>query len=400
MTQRHYLTDSFVTRFEATIVESLDHEGRHAVILDATYFYPTGGGQPNDTGTINGIPVLDVLTRPHDLAVVHVLKSALPTGPAHAEVNWRRRFDHMQQHTGQHILTQAFVTTVNAATVGFHLSPDTVTIDLDNAVDISQIQQAERLANEVVFSGLAVIAREIPRGELEGVRIRRIPEHVTGDTLRVISVGDFDHTACGGTHVANSGQIGLIKVIRADRKAGKTRIEFRCGTRALEDYSQRLDITQALTSQLSTGLAELAESVTRLQDDLKAQQRQRNTLAGELLHYKVAELLSSAETRGDTRIVTFADDSYSVAEMRQLAKQLTEQPGVVALLGIPGDRSNVLVMASAGCAVDARAVLDAALGVLGGRGGGSSAMAQGGGVPADIDSLRRALSAAVDSITS
>ncbi|NOG49363.1 MAG: alanyl-tRNA editing protein [Chloroflexi bacterium] len=185
-----------------------------------------------------------------------MLKSALPTGPAHAEVNWRRRFDHMQQHTGQHILTQAFVTTVNAATVGFHLSPDTVTIDLDNAVDISQIQQAERLANEVVFSGLAVTAREIPRGELEGVRIRRIPEHVTGDTLRVISVGDFDHTACGGTHVANSGQIGLIKVIRADRKAGKTRIEFRCGTRALEDYSQRLDITQALTSQLSTGLAE------------------------------------------------------------------------------------------------------------------------------------------------
>lgn len=400
MTQRHYLTDSFVTRFEASIVEALAYEGRPAVILDATFFYPTGGGQPNDTGTINGVPVLDVFTRPHDLAVIHVLDSALQAGAAHAEIDWTRRFDHMQQHTGQHVLTQAFVTMADAATVGFHLSPDTVTIDLDSTVSAEHISAAERLANEVVFGGLPVIAREIPRSELEGVRIRRIPDHVTGDTLRVISIGDFDHTACGGTHVANSGQVGLIKVIRADRKAGKTRIEFRCGQRALEDYGQRLDITQALAGQLSTGLPELIDSVTRLQDDLKIQQRQRNAFASELLKYKAATLLSSAEIRSEHRVVAFANESYSAADLRQLAKLLTEQPGVVAILGVPGERSNVLVSVSDGCPVDARTVLDTALGVLGGRGGGSPAMAQGGGVPADIGELRRALRAAVDSITS
>lgn len=399
MTRRQYLTDSFTARFDATIVEALEYEGRPAVILDGTYFYPTGGGQPNDTGTINGVPVVDVLARPDDQAVIHVLDAPLSPGPARAEVDWRRRFDHMQQHTGQHILTQAFVMTAGAATVGFHLSPDTVTIDLDSPVSQDQIQAAERLANEVVFSGLAVAAREIPRSELEGVRIRRIPEHVTGDTLRVISIGDFDHTACGGTHVANSGQVGLIKVMRADRKASKTRIEFRCGARALADYSQRLDVTQTLAQQLSTGLAELVDSVTRLQDDLKAQQRQRNTLAGELLEYKAAALLSSAELRGDQRVVAFADEAYSAADLRQLAKRLTDQPDVVAILGVPGERANVIVSVAAGSPVDARAVLDVALSVLGGRGGGSPAMAQGGGVSADIAAVRRALQAACESIT-
>lgn len=396
MTQRRYLTDSYSTDFNANVLESFEIEGKPAVILDQTYFYPTGGGQPNDTGTINSVAVTDVITRPTDLMIVHVLERELPIGPARGEINWQRRFDHMQQHTGQHILTQAFVTTASAATVGFHLSRDTVTIDLDQPVTAEQIDRAELLANDIVFRAVPVLARDIRRDDLAGVRIRRIPDHVTGDTLRVISIGDFDHTACGGTHVSNSGQIGVIKVIRSDRKAGKSRVEFRCGYRALQDYGDRLRVTQRLASQLSTGLPELIDSVTRLQDDFIAQQRQRNALASELLALKASALLADAQPTDGTRVVTFADEVYSPADLRQMAALLTTEAGVVALLGVPGEKAQVMVAISKEMTIDARPILSSALEVLGGRGGGTATLAQGGGLKADIDLVRRALSAARD----
>jgi len=236
MTERLHYDDAYLLRFSARVVEHTQWEGRPAVVLDRTAFYATGGGQPHDTGILDGVGVVDVVERESDGAVVHVLAAPLPPGTVdvEGEVDRARRLDLTRQHTGQHIISAAFVEVLGANTVSFHLSADYATIDLDRSpLTAEDLARVEDLANEVVMENRPVISRFVSRDELPALTLRKPLAHA--GPVRIVEVPGFDCSACGGTHVRATGELGLIKLVRAERRGTESRVEFLCGGRALAD---------------------------------------------------------------------------------------------------------------------------------------------------------------------
>jgi len=393
MTERLYYADSYLTRFRAKVVERLTYDGKPAVILDRTCFYPTGGGQPSDRGLIGGAAVVDVVSREGDKAIIHVLADELTTDEAACELDWARRFDHMQHHTGQHILTQAFVQTCGAGTVGFHLSADTATIDLDQmALSAAQIAAAEELANQIVFESRPVTTRIVDPDAADGVRMRRLPDTLVTGGLRVVEVADFDLTACGGTHVRSTGEIGMIKVVRAEKRGGKLRIEFKCGGRALQDYRVKSDVLGRIAGALNAHFSEADAVVAKLQEDYRAAARALKAASSQLIEYEAAALIAETSIENGRRLIARIYDRRDPTEMKLLAQRLSAAEGVIALLGSTGDKAQLIFARSADRTEDMSALLKHALAQLGDvRGGGQPNMAQGGGIPADEAAIRRVI---------
>jgi len=401
---RAYYTDSYTLAFQANIESIEEWDGRPAAILDASYFYPTSGGQPHDTGELRrgetAARVVDVIDRESDGAVLHVLDRPLPPGPVAAAIDRDRRLDHMRHHTGQHILSQAFIRVAEAETVGFHLSPASVTIDLDRAdLTVAEIDAAEVLANEVVWSDAPVGIRFVTAAEAAALPLRKTPPGRDG-RLRLIDIAGFDLTACGGTHVARTGEVGLVKIARTERRGAATRVEFLCAGRALADYRARQDVVRQLGVALTTGAAELPAAVARLQDDLKAARAELKQREAALLALEAAQLLAAAEPLGAARLVRRVYTGRAPDELRRLASALIEAGGVVALLGLAGERSHLVFARSAGAPGDMGALIRPALAALGGRGGGGPALAQGGGPPADEAAVAAALATAAVTLAS
>lgn len=395
MTQRLYYDDAYTTAFDARIVERLVINGRPGVILDRTYFYPDSGGQPADTGLVNGAEVQALLVRDSDAAIIHILDHPITDATVHCQVNWPRRFDHMQHHTGQHILTQAFVQVADADTVGFHLSPDSVTIDLDRlGIPDHLVQQAEDLANQIVVENRRVSARLIPPDAADQIRMRKAPENLLTDGLRVIDIEDFDHTACGGTHVAHTGEVGLIKIVRLEKRGDRTRVEFRCGGRALCDYRTKHAVVNRLISDLTCGLDELPEAVKRLQQENRVLQQTLKAVREQLIEAEAARLLAQSQDEG-VHVIQVAFSGRDPGELRLLAAHLTAVPQVVALLGSAGEKAHLVLARSTDLNLDMNSALQTALAALGGgRGGGKPDLVQGGGQPASIEAVAGALRAA------
>jgi alanyl-tRNA synthetase len=395
MAGRLYYDDSYTTEFTARVTERLKVGERPAVILDATYFYPTAGGQPNDKGALNDANVIDVISRDEDGAVIHVLDRDLTADTVNAKIDWKRRFDLMQNHTGQHILTQAFVQAAGAQTVSFHLSDDSVTIDLDQLnLSAEKIAAAEDLANRIVQENRPVSARLIDPKDAESVRIRKIPEKMFTDGLRIIEVGGFDTTACGGTHVRATGEIAMIKVIRLEKRGDKTRVEFRCGGRALDDYREKNAVVNQLTADLTCAVGEIGGAINKLRDELKAAQSALKSTANRLIEYEARELIDAAPQYNELCVVSAVFENRDVGELKMLASKLTETAWTIALLGTAGEKSQIICARSKELPIDMNPPLKAALAVLNARGGGRPEMAQGGGVPATVDQIRSAIDAA------
>jgi len=392
MTQRRYYGDSYTRLFSSELSSIAPAEGGYAAILEATYFYPTSGGQPHDTGRLGDAGVLDVSVRESDEAVVHLLDRAVEPGPVEGHIDWSRRFDHMQQHTGQHILSQAFVRCADAPTIGFHLGTERVSIDLGSS-DLSdaRIAEAETLANQIVSGNAGVRAWFPEPGELESLALRKQPD-VKGP-IRVVAIGDFDLSACGGTHVASTGEIGLIAVLGTERLKRGVRIEFLCGGRARSDYASKHAILQEVAVSLTCSPAELGTSVARLKDAL---QQARKSLAAHRereLDAEAEQLLARATRRNGIRVVTAAWSERPIEEAKGLAQRLTSASGVVALLGIAGARTQLLLGRSEDAEFDLKPVVERVLADLGGGRGGGSRLWQGAAGPADLASVERALAA-------
>lgn len=392
MTERLYYSDAYTTHFSAQIIEHLSLHDRPAVILDRTYFYPTGGGQPFDTGTLNGIHVIEVLPRDEDGVIIHFLNELLAEDSVIGQINWSRRFDHMQHHTGQHILTQAFVQVADAKTVSFHLSPNSVTIDLDSVMLTQEkLDAAENLANQIVWENRPVTVQLRELDDQEGVRIRRMPKQLHTDGLRVIDVEGFDATACGGTHVARTGEIGIIKLLKTERRGNKTRVEFSCGTRALRDFREKARVSHLLTASLNCRLSETPDAINRLREDLKTTQSALKIATNQLLDYEAARLLSP-RTEAIT-IVAAAYENRDSGEVKRLAVKLVESPNVIALLGIPGEKATFFFARSENLSEDMGKLLKDTLAKVSGRGGGQPAFAQGGGISLDYRAVQALLEA-------
>lgn len=393
MTERLYFADSHLTHFSARVVERLTHDGKPAVILDRTGFYPTGGGQPYDLGRIAGVPVIDVVAREGDKAIIHVTTEAVAGDDVACALDWARRFDHMQHHTGQHILTQAFVQTCGVGTVGFHLSADTVTIDLDQwALTAAQIASAEDLANQIVFEARPVTTRIVDPDTAEGVRMRRLPDTLVTGGLRVVEVADFDVTACGGTHVRTTGEIGMIKVVRTEKRGDKLRVEFKCGGRALQDYRIKSDVLGRIAGGLNAHFSDADAMVAKLQEDYRSAARALKAASTQLVEYEAASLIAETEQENGRKLIRRAYDHRDPAELKLLAQRLSAADGVIALLGSAGEKALLIFARSADRTEDMNALLKRALAQLGdARGGGQPNMAQGGGVLADEAAIRRAI---------
>jgi alanyl-tRNA synthetase len=390
MTERLYYSDSYTRQFTARVVERLTFDDRPALVLDKTFFYPASGGQPFDTGRIAGATVVEVATRDSDKAVVHLLNRPLEAGEVNCEVDWGRRFDHMQQHTGQHILSQAFLRVARAETVSFHLGLESVTIDLNvEKLLPAAIDEAEDIANEAVTGNLPVRAWFPTADELSRLPLRKTPD-VDGP-LRVVAIGDFDYNACGGTHVANTGEVGLIKILKLEREKKGARVEFRCGARALSDYRRKNALVNQLAADFTCGIPEVTQSVARLRAEAQSHHKELKAAKEALLAHEATQLVAAAPASNSWRVIRQAWAERDPNEIRSLATQLAALPGTVALLGTSGAKAHLVFACAENVERDMNAALKTALATFNGRGGGNARLAQGGGVSADLPQIESAL---------
>lgn len=381
MSNCRYYEDAYTTQFQAKIIEKISDDNRYGIVLDSTYFYPESGGQPADLGTINGRSVTHVSIREADEAIVHWLDGDVGAEDRiTAVIDWPRRFDHMQQHTGQHILSQAFIQIAEAETVGFHLNETNLTIDIDRAdMTDSEIGAVERLANQAVWDNHPVTVRFVAQDEIAKLNLRKVPP-VRNGRLRLIDIQNFDLTACGGTHVSHTGSVGLIKIIKQEKRGEKTRIEFCCGNRALQDYTQKHTIVNDLTAELTTGATELLQSIIKMRQENKDAQRTIKKQHEALVASRAQQFIVNGTKIRELTLVKKLFEENDATDFRTLATHLTKEANIVVLFGQAGKRTQLLFARSAQLTGDMNQLLKAALAQLGdGGGGGSAAMAQGGG---------------------
>ncbi|MGC9359431.1 MAG: alanyl-tRNA editing protein [Anaerolineae bacterium] len=380
-TVRLYEGDPYAVAFDAEVVRSLTVDGRPAVVLDRTCFYPTSGGQPHDTGWLDGIRVLDVVGA--DDEIVHMLDVPLASDRVHGRVDWSRRRDHMQQHTGQHILSRAFLRICDAPTVSFHLGDQASTIDLDVAeLEADAVEKVLVEANDVVFADLPVDVRVYDHRNDLPETLRKAPTVEHG--IRVVSVGDYDASACCGTHVRRTGEIGTIQVTRWERAKGQVRVTFVCGGRALADHWHKTGLCHEVTALLSCGTDDVVELVAKALEDRKSAEKRVFALQERLAATEAERLRAQAEPIAGVRLVDHIFDEMAADSLRQMARDLVaDAERMVAVLATRSPSPVICVACDERADVRADALLRAAITPLGGRGGGNATLAQGGGVCAD-----------------
>ena len=375
MTERLYYTDAYAREFDATVLELVAVDGRRAAILDRTAFYPTSGGQPFDTGTLGTARVVDVVDR-DDGVVLHIVEGDVAAGPAHGRIDWDRRFEHMQQHTGQHVLSAAFDRVCQARTESFHLGIASATIDLSREVSPAQMADAELAANRVVWEDRPVQVRFVDAGEAAALPLRKEP--VRTGRLRIVEIAEFDLSACGGTHVARTGAIGNISIASAERFRGGTRVEFRCGIRTLLGYRALRDAAASASRLLSTGADDLPAAIERLQAENKDVRRSVRDLQSKLAVHEAGALAARGVTDGGTTFVVEALDGIDAGGLKTIATAIVERPGHAVILASGSKPAAIIVARAAGVSLDAAAVVKTLTAKFGGRGGGRPELAQGG----------------------
>ena len=381
--ERGYLSDPLQGDFTATVTRVEEAgDGARKVWLDRTLFYPESGGQPDDRGTLGGFKVTAVTEG--DSGVCHLVKGTLEAGDEiNGHVDMARRFDHMQQHTGQHLLSRVFVSLGGLMTVGFHLGEKASTIDLSGAASDEMIAKAEREANAAVFQDLEVSARVVGRDEYEsaleegdGLR-SRLPEGVT--SIRIVEIEDTDSSTCCGTHCLSTGMIGIIKITGTEKVRGGTRVEFLCGGRALGDYGEKHDVLTALSSEMSTDWRELGSITEKLVTENKALRKQRDALSRELAGYRAAEIGNPTGEIGGYGLVRKIFDGAGAGEVREMATKIRESGQVVVLFGMISPAPGLVFACDPSIPADMGSALREAAAVIGGKGGGGKDFAQGGG---------------------
>lgn len=393
MTQKLYLDQPYGTVFEARVVSTrpLETGNAHAVVLDRTLFYPESGGQLADGGTLGGAPVVDV-QEGADESVIHTVAGEVSASAAvSGSIDWARRFDHMQQHTGQHVLSRAFIETGGLHTVSFHMGEETCTVDLDGpAPDESAVRRAEDLANRIVEENRPIDITTVPVEALDALDLRRkVPEGVR--EARIVAVREFDRIPCCGTHVRSTGELGLIKVLKTEKVKATQRVHFKVGARAFDDYREKHAILQDLANRLTTAPADVTAKVGRLLDESQSAAKRTKTLVQRLAAAEGAKLLATARPAGERRVVVHRD--ADAAFVRALATLMQSEAGVVAILG--ADDGSVVCAASRDVTIDLAADVAAMARELGGSGGGKGGFAQLKLDPSRVDELMTRIDAYV-----
>jgi len=388
--KRLYFDNPYQVEFEAEVVGRETLQGKPALILDQTCFYPESGGQPADKGTINGIDVLDVVEDRDK--ILHVLKDDVTADKVKGIIDWETRFDHMQQHSGQHILSQCFQALFNAKTLSFHLGKSVSTVEIEMK-DITEddVDKVERLANEVVFQDEDICTYITPEELLKTVPLRKPPPKE--GHIRVVQISDFDYTACGGTHPRKTGEIGLIKILKWDRIRGNLRFEFVCGQRALSDYAMRNRILREVAIRFTVGEGDVLASVDKLFSDLKSSKKKFRKIQDNLTRYEAQEIIQEAEAN----VIVQLFDGKSADELRKLSLNIIHSGDYVTLFGTKLEGRVHLIMAcSENLSLDMRELIPLISPEIKGKGGGRPSLVELSGTKSEglqdaLDNARQAI---------
>lgn len=380
MKNKLYYTDSYIKSFTAEVVkQEQDSSGNWFVVLSQTAFYPTGGGQPFDTGWIEGVKVVNV--EEVDGEIRHYLEIPLPVEnkEVSGEIDWERRFDHMQQHAGQHILSAAFENIFEYKTVGFHLGNETVTIDLDTE-QLTEIEaeKAEELANQIILENRPIETKWVTEKELSQYPLRK--ETKVKENIRLVIIPDFDYNGCGGTHPKGTGKVRAIKILDWERQKKKVRLQFVCGERVLKQFSQKQKVLLSLTNLLNTPEQEMEQAAIRLLEGRKAMEKELEQQQELLLKYEAKELLGKCSSAG---VIGEVFQNRSIQELQKLAKLVTgENDATVVVLAAENEDRLQLVCARGASRIEKmNKLIQSGLELMNGKGGGNDSFAQGGGAP-------------------
>jgi len=383
--------DPYLKTCDAKVAALSDVEGKIGVELDQTIFYPASGGQSCDLGTINNILVLEVFEDGH--RIIHILEDSISKNESvTCAINWGRRFDHMQQHTGQHILSQAFHQIVNGKTIGFHLGTEKSTIDLNvSSLDSDIVQKVENLVNDIVFQNREVNVHEVTKEEALKMPLRKPP--TDQDLIRVLEINDFDWTGCCGTHVRRSGEVGIVKVSRADNYKSGSRVTFLCGMRAVRDYQKKSQLVNTVSQSLTAGEDEIVDILRKWKEERRQLKLRLKTLLKSALKTEAQQANENAEIVGRYRCFTLLFKDRDPSEVQSLIKIIIQSPDAIVFAGIQNERGFLFFGRSENVDVDIRPLMEMACAAISGRGGGSPAVAQGNGekaaeIPSAIEKIK------------
>lgn len=380
MQELFYYQNVMMKEFNAMIIkQEMDGQGRKYIVLDNTAFYPTGGGQPHDTGTLNNLEVIDV--EKMDDEIRHYVSEFLPenTTEVHGVLDWQRRFDHMQQHAGQHILTAAFVELFNYPTVSFHLGTETVTIDIDTA-KISDVELAavEKRANDIILENRPIETKWVTKEELTNYTLRKAVA-VTGE-IRLVIIPDFDYNGCGGTHPTSTGQIQAIKILATEKQKKKTRVHFVCGGRVLHELHWRKKGLSEAARLANVPEEGTVQAVTKLLQTQKELEKALADANNQLLTFEAMNLLQDQES--DDHLIRKTFTARSVQELQQLARAVISANEETTALFVSEQADKLQFVAAKGTAAETgsmKAVANNVIPVINGKGGGNDTFVQGGG---------------------
>nr|WP_263325024.1 alanine--tRNA ligase-related protein [Neobacillus sp. Marseille-Q6967] len=379
MENKLYYDNPYIKSFQTKVIQqTIDPSGKPYVVLEKTAFYPTGGGQPHDTGTIHDVKVVNV--EETDGEIRHYLeKDVKLPDEIIGEVDWNRRFDHMQQHAGQHILSAAFENLFGYKTVSFHLGTESLTIDLD----IEQLTEhdalaAEKLANTIILENRPIETKWVTNEELSQYTLRK--ELSVTDDIRLVIIPDFDYNGCGGTHPKETGQVRAIKILDWERQKKKTRVQFICGNRVIEQFHQKQQILLELTRLLNAPEKEMGSAVQRLIESGKEQSKTIEMLKDSLLQYEADQLINEFLQRGEM-VIGKLYQNRTIQELQKLARLIAAANNTITFICVAENENRIQIVGAKGSQslCNMQQLISGILPLINGKGGGNESFAQGGG---------------------
>lgn len=381
-TERLDYLNTYRQQFDALVLAIEQREAAPAVLLDRTCFYPTSGGQAHDTGLLAGIPVINVVAEAGEVWHLLAMSPSFSVGDRVAgAIDWTRRYDHMQQHSGQHLLSRLIDQRYGFETVSVHFGREESTLDLNTAeLPPHFLAEIEEAANELAYLALEIRSYFVDEREAQRLPLRR-PPAVSGQ-IRIVEIDGYDYSACGGTHVRTTAEIAPIKLLRSERRRTQTRLTFLCGLRACRDYAEKHRLLTEVAGFFSTQIAAVPAMVQRMQSQLQELKQKYTELQKRLLSQEAATLLATAPRVGEVAIVDYLLPDGSGEALTQLAALLRQHPRCIGLLASIADGRTLLVFCrSHDVGLHIGEMLRDVLAAFGGRGGGQPDYAQGGGVP-------------------
>ncbi len=392
--EKLYYTNPYLTKWESSVEDVIEKDNRYYVVLSKTAFYPEGGGQPSDFGTIDGVKLLG-LTEENGV-IYHILPAPPKSSTVSCELDFNRRFDLMQQHSGQHLLSAVFFNLYNGKTSSFHLGEDYISIDISlNDVSSELIRSVEEKANQYIYKNLEVKTFIITPEEIDKYPLRKLP--TTKEDIRIVEIQDVDFSPCCGTHVTRTGEIGIIKIIKHEKYKGITRIYFKCGIRGLQDFQTKNDIILSLSKQFSASENEILSRAGALSQDLDAAIKAIKDSNEKLAYYEAMDIIKDCNLADEqctpqqsgqltkasscNKIArSFTDKSFG--DIQLLSKHILSQGSYILILATSSD-NKILFTHDGSFEVNCGKIFKENLSSFNGKGGGSDKQAQGGFQTAD-----------------